>query len=1008
MSRRGFLLSALVIAGLVGIASLTADAQYYFGKNKVQYTQFEWQWMQTPHFDVYFYPEERKIAEVGAAMAEESFAVLERKFVHTPLKRIPLIFYSSPLFFQQTNTISQLLPEGVGGFMEFVKGRVVVPCNGSLPDFERVIRHELVHVFMYDKIITTLRRHNVYPIYGPPLWFTEGLAEYWSRGWDSEADMVMRDAVFSEQVVPIRGLWQIRGSFKMYKEGQSIVRFMAERYGEDKLALLFENWWRSDRFEENFQATMGEELSEFDEDWQYALKKHYFPRIEEGDMPGRAAEKLTSQGISVKPAVVPVIQDGAASLPRTDEGERGRPFSPSLPLSPSPPLHFVFLSNRTGYSNIYQQKLSGKEEQPELVVKGERTAEFESLHLFRSKLGVSCDGRLAFVSKSWEQDALYVWDLERHTQVRKWVFPALISMSSPSWSPDGKEIVLSGLSRRGQSDLYVVNVDRGGLLQITDDVYCDRDPDWSPDGARIAFSSDRGADGEAGFRNLFVYDVKDQSIRPLTWGAHNDVAPSWSPDGTRIAFSSDREGAFNLYLTDGISHKDTKTPRKGQGARGKGQGARGKVFLEPRPLSLVPEGSSCLSGNGQGRVWPVTRVLTGAFDPDWLPDGKGLLFTAFERYAFGICRMALEEGQLHAPEGAIAALPGAQSQTTTWEPETVSGEVVRKAVRYKRRFGLDIAQSQIANDPEVGMSGGVQLAITDMLGDHRYYVLLSNTGGTKEEMLKNFNAALSRMDLSRQMNWAAGLFHLSDRYFNRYEGDFRERRYGGYLSIRYPFSKFRRVEGSLVLRNSDKHWYAGRKRKALLLSQFVGYTVDTSLWGPVGPIDGWRYNVTLGYTLNPRRGDIHYVTALADWRHYLRISARSSFAVRLLGRSSWGKEAQWFYMGGSWTLRGYDRASLWGRHLVLWNNELRFPLIDNLLIRFPFGALGFRAIRGALFVDVGNAWTSSWDGLLGSFGIGVRVRVADVLVLRLDLAKRMDSHRVGGRTHSEFFFGWSY
>ena len=94
--------------------------------------------------------------------------------------------------------------------------------------------------------------------------------------------------------------------------------------------------------------------------------------------------------------------------------------------------------------------------------------------------------------------------------------------------------------------------------------------------------------------------------------------------------------------------------------------------------------------------------------------------------------------------------------------------------------------------------------------------------------------------------------------------------------------------------------------------------------------------------------------------------------------------------------------------MALWNNELRFPLIDNLLIRFPFGALGFQAIRGALFVDVGNAWTHDWDGLLGSFGIGMRVRVADVLVLRFDLAKRMDSRRIGGPTHSEFFFGWSY
>ncbi|MFH1008361.1 MAG: BamA/TamA family outer membrane protein, partial [Candidatus Latescibacterota bacterium] len=629
---------------------------------------------------------------------------------------------------------------------------------------------------------------------------------------------------------------------------------------------------------------------------------------------------------------------------------------------------FVFLSNRTGYANIYRQQIDpdpdGKSADPECIVKGERTAAFESLHLFRSKLGVSQNQRLAFVSKSGEQDALYGWDLKRQIQLFKWVFPELISMSSPSWSPDEKRLVISGLSRRGQSDLFVVDVAEGTLERITEDHYSDRDPDWSPDGEQIAFSSDRLSDGLKGFHNLFVYDMVDKTIRPVTLGAHTDTAPSWSPDGTRIAFSSDRAGAFDLYLCD-------------------------------------PSGQKT---DGPGRIWPVTKFLTGAFDPDWLPDGKGLVFTAFEGYAFGIYRLELEEDQLDA----TVALPDSSNRALGWEPEKISGTIAQRAVRYRRRFGLDIAQSQIANDPEVGMSGGVQLAMTDILGDHRYYMMLSSASGHKGEILKNINAALTQVNLSRQMNWAGGLFHLSERLFTRYEGSFQERRYGGYLSLQYPFSKFRRVESSLVLRNSEKEWFSGKRRKALLLSQYVGYTVDTSLWGPVGPIDGWRYNATFGVTLDPRRGGIHYATALVDWRHYLRLSARSGFAVRLLGRSSWGREAQCFYMGGSWTLRGYDRGSLWGRHLALWNNELRFPLIDNLLIRFPFGALGFPALRGALFADMGNAWTDDWDGLLGSFGIGVRMRVADLLVLRFDLAKRMDSRRIGGPTHSEFFFGWSY
>ena len=64
---------------------------------------------------------------------------------------------------------------------------------------------------------------------------------------------------------------------------------------------------------------------------------------------------------------------------------------------------------------------------------------------------------------------------------------------------------------------------------------------------------------------------------------------------------------------------------------------------------------------------------------------------------------------------------------------------------------------------------------------------------------------------------------------------------------------------------------------------------------------------------------------------------------------------------------------MYNRNVLFASNELRFPLIDNLLIGFPFGGLGFRGIRGALFFDVGSAWDDEFDQFLGSFGTGFRV-----------------------------------
>ena len=47
-------------------------AQFYFGKNKVQYTKFDWQVMETEHFRIYFYLEEEEIAQIAAKIAEDS------------------------------------------------------------------------------------------------------------------------------------------------------------------------------------------------------------------------------------------------------------------------------------------------------------------------------------------------------------------------------------------------------------------------------------------------------------------------------------------------------------------------------------------------------------------------------------------------------------------------------------------------------------------------------------------------------------------------------------------------------------------------------------------------------------------------------------------------------------------------------------------------------------------------------------------------------------------------
>lgn len=968
---RTLMLHAIMVALLMSAS--VSSAQFYFGRNKVHYDKFEWQILKTTHFDIYFYPEMRELAEIGATYAETAYTRLENLTNHNISHRIPLIFYSNHFHFQQTNTIPSLIPEGVGGFFEFLKGRVVIPANGSLAQFEHVINHELVHVFTFSKSNRVLRDHKKTQFAGLPLWFTEGIAEYWSEGWDTEAEMFIRDAVLSGYLVPLSEMYRIYGTFLMYKEGQAICKFIAETYGEEKLLQLIENVWKSDNFSEVMELTLGVNYRRFDEKWLYHLKKNKYPLMERNDSPGMITKHLTDRGINTKPTFAAY------------NNER----------------EVIFISNRVGYSNLYRvpyDKERAERTELETLVKGERSSDFEAFNLLKSKLDADKRGRLAFISKSNGQDALYIYSLEEKRVLARHQFKELVTLHSPNWSPEGDRIVFSGNSFAGMHDLYILDLGTSQLRKLTNDFYEDRDPAWSPDGKVIAFSSDRTEVGRKGAHNIFYYHLESGNIEYATYGDHHDYAPAWSPDGKFLAMTSDRDGAFNVWVMQAQNSN-------AQMVSAEALDSATEVPAYPRAI------------NGDADLRKVTSFTTGAYDPEWTDKGS-LLFTAFENFGFQL--RELEKVSDLFAQSSVAAVDTMAVRNAPWTVPKLEGKLAPSQVRYRRKFNLDIAQSAITQDPVFGTSGGAQLAMSDMLGNQQYHFLVFNNAQTKDEFLRSFNLAVSKVDLSRRANHAYGLYHFAGRYYNRAEGFFYERRYGGFGAISYPLSVFQRLEASINVRQSDKDRETRfTTLRALLVSNFVSYIKDNSLWGPSGPMDGERFNFTVGNTIDVNESNVNFYTVIADYRRYFRTSLRTAYAFRTTVQYNHGKEAFPFFMGGSWDLRLYPRWQIWGQKTFLVSNEFRFPFIDQFAVAFPFGGLGFSAIRGALFFDMGNAWNNRLEDMLGSVGFGARLHLGGFLVLRYDIGRRLywanlddgvsfkqlDLER---GVHHQFFFGWDF
>ncbi|MEO8399350.1 MAG: hypothetical protein ABI550_05975, partial [Ignavibacteriaceae bacterium] len=375
-----FFLSIFII-----FAELSFGQFYSFGRNKVQYTNLDWKVLRTKHFDIYYYNETEEVAEIGASYAEEVFDELKERLNHVVTRRIPLIFYNTHLHFQQTNTTPGFIPEGVGGFFEFLKGRVVIPSNGSLKDFRHVIRHELVHVFMTNKVYRVLADHRIPQDISPPLWFTEGIAEYMSTEPDDQAEMVMRDAVINNYFVGLQNMFAIYGTFLMYKEGQNFLEFVEEKYGREKVPLMLDNIWMYSTFTKVIEHTIGKTIQEIDNEWIFYLKKKYYPLLEEKFPIENDAKKITDFGFNFTPVYF-------------EENDK---------------KYLYFAANRDGYSSLYRIELNEENNyekvNPELILRGEKSEEFESFHLFETSIDINKEGLLCFVTRSGKTDAIHFY-----------------------------------------------------------------------------------------------------------------------------------------------------------------------------------------------------------------------------------------------------------------------------------------------------------------------------------------------------------------------------------------------------------------------------------------------------------------------------------------------------------------------------------------------------------------------------------------------------------------------
>lgn len=987
---RAAAIAAFAGIALVGIAP-PAAAQY-FGQNKVQYDRFDFRVLETDHFDIYYYPEEADIASEAGRMAERWYSRLSELFDHELLGRQPLVLYASHPDFEQTNVIEGPISEGTGGVTESFQRRIVLPMGASLESSNHVIGHELVHAFQYDMLGPAIQM--------APLWFIEGMAEYYSLGTtDVQTAMWLRDAALHDELPDLEDLSNPR--YFPYRFGHAFWAFIAQRWSDATIRDIVYSLAASGvpgrggprGAIEAIETETSLDREALSAAWHEAIRTAY-----------------NIEPIGNREEIAP---DSLVIGERTGSGTVN--VGPSL--SPDG-RRIAFLSERGGLSiDVFLADA----ETGAIIRKLTETAadpHFESLQFLASAGTWSPDGRqLAVATVRGGRPVLAIFDAENGGVDREIRFADLGEIFQPAWSPDGTTIAFAA-QLGGVTDLFTVDLATGERRRLTTDAFADLQPAWSPDGREIVFVTERFTTDLAtlaiGDARLAIINVADGTIRPVDTGLDaQTVNPQYSADGTSLFFVSDATGRQDAYRFD----------------------------LPAGPAVPMTGAITGVSG-----ITPISPALSVA--------ANRAALSLFREGGYEIHVIPAEStaDDAAATNRADARLPPPRPQPTEVarllaEPEAGLPDAEEfDDEPYEPHLQLVAAGQQIGvgTSSQFGtyLSGGISLTFSDVLGEHLLGTTFDVNGSVKD-----IGASVMYVNRTSRWNWGlfgervpllsgsarSGFADVDGQTYYIEETDlFRQTYHQLGALIAYPFSRATRIEFTGAGRHIgfsrevetlyydpftgnflDRQVQQLDSADSLLLADFSAAVIrDTAAFGATSPILGDRMRLEV----QPTVGDLRYTNVTLDYRRYVMPIRPFTFAGRALHIGRYGGSGEDerllpLFLGYPSLVRGYDAGTfrpvectvvpgggcpefdqLIGSRLLVFNGEVRAPLVGAFTGDLEYGGIPVEIFA---FGDAGLAWTASEESVLTggprdwvtSVGFGARANAFGFAIVELNVAK---------------------
>ena len=814
-----------------------------------------------------------------------------------------------------------------------------------------------------------------------PAWFAEGTAQYMRQefdydNWDSHRDMILRSYVLDGNMLT----WNQMGVFgktslgneSVYNSGFALTRYIAQKYGEDKLRTVTKKLGSFGNFtiDAAFEDVLGKDGNEIYTEWQNYLKEDYTKRSEKVRADLVEGEKIADKG-----------------------------FGNFYPTFSKDGRKIYYISNKSSDyfspSSIYEYDTETKNEK--LLVSGVR-----STYSWIPGQNKILYAKITEDNPDWYNvHDLFIYDVDEDDEIR---LTENLRANQPNVSNNGKSIVFL-FQKDGTTNLGIVDFDPANgtsaknfraltSFKNGEQVY---NPKFSTDDSYVIFDYSYHQT-----RDIAKVNVNGGEFEFLIQTEHDERNPAFDKDGS-IIYASDETGIFNIYSLNPVTNEKKQLTNVIGGAFMPDVDTEENITYSGYTstgykIFLIENDEQKYVDTNDRYVWRKNPPLDmnkpngdiGNFDVNALKN-----FNDYE-----------------TPDYKEEKYSGAFSSLSFFPFIRLDNYNTANSFIQKIKPGVYVASNDMLNRYSIFAGAAINTRLERdlfLIFEYKNKLPLISLIGLRPELSAEVYSTSRKADVDvlfgpdtvngnvtydqvipTEVTYNLFEFDLAakHRIFNRYNN----------LELRFIFSRYTATLGSFIIETdgepflyptTDDIYFIGRDFRLSYNFAALAPSRDDDI-NPVGAeVDfiydyEWnRFNSEGEYEISdgllvPKYNNYNFHRLLFDGKLYFPLWFNDhTLSARLVGGTILGPQVPDFfdfYLGGLIGFKAYPFYSLSGNEIAWLNLTYRFPLWRDIDYKLSF--LYFDKIFLSFHFDYGNAWNGDFPSL-SEFkkGAGAEIRL---------------------------------